>query len=239
MTVKPLADQTKGHLDRDGIKGLVREAARLVIQGLIIFLCAGRMDWLRGWIYLGLALSVQTLTIVFLALKDPQLINRRARVQKGTKGFDLLLLSLIFPLSYLALAVSSLDGGRYGWSEPGLLSLYSAGAAFVLGGALLAWAMGVNTHFEATIRIQEDQGHQVCASGPYAQVRHPGYLGWLLVLLSTPLILGSWWGLIPAGLASGLIVVRTALEDRTLKLELDGYKDYSLKVKYRLLPFLW
>lgn len=227
------------HLDRDGKICLIKGALGFVIQGLIIFLCAGRIDWLRGWIYLGLAFLAQYTILVYLVRKNPQLINLRGRIQAGTKGYDRLLLALFIPLSYAVLAVGGLDGGRFGGPGPGPGALLAGGLMFILGAVLVNWAITVNPHFEATIRIQEDRDHQVCTRGPYRLVRHPGYLGWLLILFSAPLILASWWGLVPAGLAGGLLVVRTALEDRTLRLELAGYLDYSLTTKTRLIPWLW
>ncbi|MFQ5875494.1 MAG: methyltransferase family protein, partial [Dehalococcoidia bacterium] len=99
--------------------------------------------------------------------------------------------------------------------------------------------MASNAFFSMTVRIQEDRGHTVATGGPYRYVRHPGYVGTILFQIATPLMLGSVWAFIPCGLAALLIVVRTALEDRTLHEELDGYKEYAQRVRYRLLPGLW
>ena len=100
--------------------------------------------------------------------------------------------------------------------------------------------MSVNTHFEKTVRIQHDRGHRVVDSGPYRIVRHPGYLGTIIgFVLATPLLLGSWWAFAPAVVAAAFLVVRTALEDRTLNKELDGYQTYTQNVRYHLLPGAW
>jgi protein-S-isoprenylcysteine O-methyltransferase Ste14 len=104
---------------------------------------------------------------------------------------------------------------------------------------VITWAMLVNTHFETIVRIQTDRHHQVTTSGPYAVVRHPGYVGACLWALAAPLIVGSLVALIPAALATGVLVVRTSLEDRTLQRELPGYADYTQRTPYRLLPGLW
>jgi protein-S-isoprenylcysteine O-methyltransferase Ste14 len=101
------------------------------------------------------------------------------------------------------------------------------------------WAMVVNTHFEATVRIQEEREHQVCSSGPYEIVRHPGYVSMILLAFANPLILGSRWAFAPAGLIVLLVLARTALEDRTLQDELLGYKEYAASTRYRLLPGVW
>jgi protein-S-isoprenylcysteine O-methyltransferase Ste14 len=94
-------------------------------------------------------------------------------------------------------------------------------------------------YHSAIVRIQEDRGHAVASGGPYRYVRHPGYVGMMAMLLVAPLVLGSLWALIPAGLAVSIFVVRTALEDRMLQEELEGYQDYVQRVSYRLLPGVW
>jgi protein-S-isoprenylcysteine O-methyltransferase Ste14 len=109
----------------------------------------------------------------------------------------------------------------------------------VFSSVLINWAMVVNPFFEPTVRIQDDREHRVVSSGPYAFVRHPGYLSGILWITSIPLILGSLYGLLPVGFYSVLMIIRTYLEDRTLKEELDGYREYSAKVRYRLFPGIW
>ena len=109
----------------------------------------------------------------------------------------------------------------------------------VLGFIPVAWSMGTNPHLETTVRIQKDRGHKVATTGPYNIVRHPMYLGGILQSLSIPLFLGSAWTLIPAGIQVVLLVIRTTYEDRTLQDELEGYKDYSQKTRYRLMPGVW
>jgi len=104
---------------------------------------------------------------------------------------------------------------------------------------LLNWAMIVNPHFEPTVRIQKDRGHKVITSGPYNIVRHPGYLAGILFILSIPLMIGSVFTFIPAGIYVFLVTVRTWLEDKTLQEELDGYSEYAERIKYRLFPGIW
>ena len=110
---------------------------------------------------------------------------------------------------------------------------------FALGWALLLWATASNAYFDTTVRIQEERGHTVQTGGPYRYVRHPGYVAAMLYQLSTPLLLGSWWALIPMILSVPLYLLRTALEDKTLQEELDGYKAYTEQTHYRLLPGIW
>jgi protein-S-isoprenylcysteine O-methyltransferase Ste14 len=101
------------------------------------------------------------------------------------------------------------------------------------------WALSSNAFFVATVRIQADRGQTVVSGGPYRYVRHPGYLGSILLHLGVPFLLGSLWALIPGFVAVLVMVVRTALEDRTLRAELSGYEEYAERVRYRLLPGVW
>jgi len=129
---------------------------------------------------------------------------------------------------------------RWGWSPRLAVAVQVAGfAAVALGDVLFAWAMASNQFFSSVVRIQQDRGHTVQTGGPYRFVRHPGYVGTIVPALATPLALGSLWAFIPAALLSAVIVVRTALEDKTLQDELAGYAEYAQRTRYRLLPGVW
>ena len=112
-------------------------------------------------------------------------------------------------------------------------------AVAVLGYTLVVWATAANAFFAQTVRIQRERGHAVATGGPYQFMRHPGYAGTILFELAVPVMLGSWWALVPGSLVALLIIIRTALEDRTLQKELDGYQEYAKRVHYRLLPGIW
>jgi len=135
--------------------------------------------------------------------------------------------------------IAGLDVGRFLWSSLDIYFAVVGLVLFIVNTVLINWAMLANPYFEPTVRIQKDRGHRVISSGPYKIVRHPGYLAGILYTLSIPLIIGSLYTFIPVGIYVLLIVVRTLLEDRTLQRELNGYSEYSKKVKYRLLPWLW
>ena len=218
------------------VKGLV---AKLFVAA-VLFASAGRLDWVMGWVYLGVFLAFDVATALVLLPKSPELLVERNRIQEGTKGWDQVLVRLA--AVYLPMAawiVSGLDD-RFGWSVqiPPALQIVAL-VVVVLGYALVVWAMASNPFFSATVRIQADRGHTVATGGPYRYVRHPGYLGAILFTLLMPILLGSLWALIPAGLALPAYVVRTALEDRTLHAELAGYPEYVARVRYRLLPGVW
>jgi protein-S-isoprenylcysteine O-methyltransferase Ste14 len=112
-------------------------------------------------------------------------------------------------------------------------------AGVATGLAASSWAMLTNAYFSSTVRIQRERGHHVITDGPYRFVRHPGYGGYVIFAGATPLLLGSLGAFVPATIVIAAIVARTWLEDRTLRVELDGYDDYSRRVRYRLIPRLW
>jgi protein-S-isoprenylcysteine O-methyltransferase Ste14 len=112
-------------------------------------------------------------------------------------------------------------------------------AVFQLGSAIMVWAMAANPFFSQVVRIQTDRGHTAVADGPYRFVRHPGYTGMCLSTLGSALLLGSAWALLPWAVCVALLVLRTSLEDQTLSGELDGYREYRTRTRYRLVPRIW
>ncbi len=221
------------------LKRMVQVLVTLLIQAAILFLSSGRLDWLWAWVFIGLNLVGISINAPIMLRYSPETIAERAET-RGMKEWDKIVAGLWAIIYFvLVLLVAGLDV-RLGWSGQVAVELQFAGAvAFILGSALFSWAMVSNAYFATVVRIQEERGHKVCTTGPYRFIRHPGYLGFIIQSLALPLLLGSLWSLIPGGLAVLLGVVRTALEDRTLQEELDGYKDYASRVRYRLLPGIW
>jgi protein-S-isoprenylcysteine O-methyltransferase Ste14 len=212
-----------------------------VIQTALFFAAAGRLDLPRAWLYLGVSFVWMVGNVVMLALVNPEMLNYRGqRRRQDTKAWDRKLLPVfgLFAMEILPI-VMGLDVGRYHWSNLGPWATILGVVLFSLAWTILTWAMLTNPHFEATVRIQTDRGHRVVTTGPYAIVRHPGYVGASLWVLGSPLIVGSAYGLIPAGITVGLLVLRTYLEDKTLQAELPGYAEYAQRVRHRLLPGVW
>lgn len=225
---------------RAGIrKRFLQVAVTFILQAAVLFVAAGRLDWVWAWVFIGLNLTGATANAVLLLRHSPETVAERASAQ-GMKEWDKWV-GGTWAITYFVvlLAVAGMDQ-RLAWTGPLPVSLHVAGATiFAVGFALFSWAMVTNAYFAATVRIQTERGHKVCTSGPYRFLRHPGYVGAILQTLGAPLLLGSLWALLPGGLAALLMVMRTALEDRTLHEELAGYQEYTQRVPYRLLPGLW
>jgi protein-S-isoprenylcysteine O-methyltransferase Ste14 len=219
---------------------IVRRMIQVVVQFLllaaILFISSGRLDWVWTWAYLGVGVGILFINLLVL---PPELIAERGRRREDVKRWDRVLTTLsIFP-TLGALVVAGLDV-RFGWSPALPVAIHLVALAFMaLGQGLFTWAMTSNLFFSTAVSIQKDRAHAVATGGPYRYVRHPGYVGYSVSILGTPVIIGSLWGLIPAVLTACLLVVRTALEDRTLLEELAGYQDYARQVRYRLVPGVW
>ena len=205
----------------------------------LLFLAAGRLDYWQGWIY-------NLMNLVFFALtarvlrNSPELVAERLHPGRGVKWWDRGYFLLSTPLYVAALVVAGIDAGRGHWGTRPGMAPYLAGVVFyVAGQGLFLWAKKVNPFFSSVARIQADRGQTVCHEGPYRICRHPGYLGGLLFGLSTPVILGSYWALIPQAMAAVLLVGRTFLEDRMLTKDLLWYEEYRRSVRSRLLPGVW
>ena len=228
-------------LNKYGFKVLVGTFLGPFIQVGLLFISAGRTNIAGGWIYLVVSFIGMFGGIMFVCKANPELLNHRGQWEKkkDTKPWDKVLL-IVFGIVgfYILPVVVGLDI-RFQWSYTGIHFTIAGVVLFLFGSVILYWAMIVNTHFEATLRIQHDRGHRVITAGPYRIVRHPGYVGAFLWAVATPLIIGSVVGLIPAVIAGLVLIIRTWLEDKTLHRELNGYMEYAGRVKYRLFPGIW
>jgi protein-S-isoprenylcysteine O-methyltransferase Ste14 len=213
-------------------------ATMVVVAAGFVFVNAPRLGWTLGWIYVGIIVATLTINMTCLLRWNPDLIRRRMRVSKFSKTWDKVW-AVLFGVAMIAIYVVAVMEARDRVSSaPGAAWLLGL-AIFVPGWALAIWSMVVNPFFEKTVRIQTDHGHRVIDTGPYAYMRHPGYVGFAGWMLSTPLLLASTWASIPALVSVVLLVIRTALEDRTLHEELPGYAEYASRVRFRLIPGVW
>jgi protein-S-isoprenylcysteine O-methyltransferase Ste14 len=222
----------------DRIRKRMRQVViQFLILAAILFIASGRLDWVWLWAYLGVSVSVLAVNVLVM---PPELIAERGEVGKeDIKGWDRVITTLNILPSLVTPIVVGLDE-RFGWSPQLALTVHLIGLALlVLGQGLFTWSMVSNRFFSTSVRIQMERDHTVASDGPYRYVRHPGYVGDIVSAFAAPLALGSLWALIPAAITLCLLVVRTALEDRTLQDELDGHREYAARVRYRLLPGLW
>jgi protein-S-isoprenylcysteine O-methyltransferase Ste14 len=232
------ANQSREPIDRRRL--IISTISSLLILVLCLFLPAGTWAWTRGWLFLGVLLASSTLLTLYLLRVNPDVIAGRVNRHERPRRWDLLLGLLVALPAMLAIPiVAALDDGRYHWSRLPWWGCALGYALLLAGIAGLTWAQAVNKFFEPSVRLQTDRGHRVIDTGPYAIIRHPGYAFGFAFFLGIPLALGSLWGLIPAMIMSGFVVVRTVLEDRTLQDELPGYNEYAERVRYRLIPGVW
>lgn len=224
------------------VRGVIKRGLQLLMTGLVLglamFVPAGHLAWWQAWALLGVYVGAIAFNALFLLRRDPALIAERAETKENTKGWDKLLTRGITLLTLLILVVAGLDV-RFGWSRVPVAVTVAGLLAIVAGNAIVSWAMGANRFFARVVRIQTDRGHEVCSTGPYRFVRHPGYVGIIVYSLAMPIALGSLWAVIPALLVAVGFVARTVFEDRTLHAELAGYPEYAARVRFRLLPGIW
>jgi protein-S-isoprenylcysteine O-methyltransferase Ste14 len=218
---------------------LVRLLALLVILAGVLFISAGRLDWPQAWLFI---LAYGVFLLIYGAWgqrNDPGQITERSNIGSNVKTWDKIILSIYTVLLFVMLIVAGLDAGQFRWAVAPTLLQAIGWVGLLLAGGLIWWAASVNTFLSRWMRIQVDRGQQAVTTGPYRWVRHPMYGGVIIYMLSIPLVLGSIWALVPGILIIILYVIRTALEDRTLREELPGYREYAERVCYRLIPGIW
>ncbi|RAX37663.1 isoprenylcysteine carboxylmethyltransferase family protein [Rhizobium tropici] len=205
----------------------------------LIFLPVGRLDWTPGWIFILFFFTVYGVAVLVLKRVNPAIFRARNRFQAGTKRWDVILVSLICLGLVAEIPVATLDSGRMSWSAMPISVVILGYILLGAGIALGTWAQAVNRFFEPGVRLQRERGQRVISTGPYAFVRHPGYVSAIMVFAGLALALASWWALIPAAWATALLILRTSWEDALLHAELEGYADYARRVRFRLAPGLW
>jgi len=209
---------------------------------LILFISAWDLGWWQAWVYSLLILAAGIGGRLWAEQRHPGLTAERQNIEniQNAKAWDKVLAPLMaVSISFPMVTVAGLDH-RYNWSSE--FPLWFNVIGFILiafGYAFATWAVAENRFFSSVVRIQTERGHVVCDTGPYRFVRHPGYAGNILPLFGIVLALGSVWTLIPATVAAIISVIRTVLEDQTLQEELPGYRDYTQRVRYRLIPGIY
>lgn len=216
---------------------LILAATYLVIPTALLAL-GGDAAWWQAWAYSALVMAAGLLGRYLGEKRHPGLLAERMHfIKADVKPWDRVLSPLMaLSVAYPLVVVAGLDH-RCKWSPAFPAWLTGLGLALVAAGYFFAaWALVENRFFSSVVRIQKDRGHEVCDTGPYGMVRHPGYAGNILALFGMVLAFGSLWTAIPACFALAVALARTILEDRALGKELPGYRDYAARVRWRLFP---
>jgi protein-S-isoprenylcysteine O-methyltransferase Ste14 len=208
---------------------------------VIIFGAAGTMDYTGGWLYLGAMVALSVVFGAHMVRVDPRLLRERLKppMQKDQPLADKLVLIPILLLMFGGMGFMAADAARWHWSiMPPFVQW--AGCALLLAAFLfIYWTMRTNSFAAPVVKIQKDRGQAVITTGPYAIVRHPMYFGALFYLAGTSLVLGSWWGLATVPILAVLFIIRIGIEEKTLRMGLEGYDDYARRVRWRLIPLIW
>ena len=207
----------------------------ILLVGVLVFLPAGTVNFVNGWVFMEVLFVPIFITGIVLLIASPELLKKRLNskekqiTQKGVVAFS----GLIFLAAFI---VSGLDF-RFGWSVMPVAAQITAVVLFIASYGLYAEVMRENAYLSRTIEVQENQ--KVVDSGLYGVVRHPMYAATIIMFLSIPIILGSWFAWAIMLIYPLIIAIRINDEEKLLSEQLEGYSDYKQKVKYKILPFIW
>lgn len=217
------------------VNALAKFFCGFLLVGLLIFLPAGTLDFSKGWLLMGLLFGPMFVAGLVMLAKSPAFLEKRLDVKEKRSAQQgvVKLSGLMFIAGFV---VAGLDF-RFGWSQMPKAVTVAAAVLFLLAYLLYAEVMRENAYLSRTIQVEE--GQTVVSTGLYGIVRHPMYMATLLLFLVMPLVLGSWWALIPFAFYPAIIISRLKDEEELLTRELAGYEEYKEKVKYRIIPFIW
>jgi protein-S-isoprenylcysteine O-methyltransferase Ste14 len=219
---------------------LVIVAEFLVIAGLL-FVPAGTVGWLAGWVFMVLLCGITLIVVRMLVRSDPELLKERVAspIQRDQPLWDRVLVPVFMLLFVVWLVLMSLDAVRFGWSDVPVWLQVLGALGLVLSFYVMYLIFRENAYLYPVVKLQEERGQSVVTTGPYRYVRHPLYSSSLIFFPATALLLGSWLGLLFSSVLIAMIILRTALEDRLLRSRLTGYAEYAQTVRYRLIPHVW
>ena len=221
-----------------GVRATVQSVIALLAFGVLLFVPAGTLHYWQAWVFLAVFTIMSLYSAVYLLRKNPAVVERRMRAgpKAETRPAQKVIIVGIMVLFHLLLVFSALDH-RFGWSPvPPAVSLMGD-ALVAIGLGIAIFAVNQNSYAAANITVEESQ--TVTSTGLYGIVRHPMYMGALIMFAGIPLALDSWWGLallIPAVIVLGF---RISDEEKMLTQQLAGYREYADKVHHRLVPYVW
>ena len=217
------------------LNALVKFLAGLILVGVLLFWPAGSLEYMNGWLFVGLLFIPMLILGIVLMIKSPSLLEKRLNAKEGekTQRGVVAVSGLLFVAGFV---VAGLDY-RFGWSQMPAWLVALSSVILLVSYALYAEVMRENAYLSRTVEVQENQ--KVVDSGLYSVVRHPMYAVTVWLFLSIPIVLGSWWSLLCFFPYVVVIVFRILNEEKVLEAGLDGYAEYKKRVKYRILPFIW
>jgi protein-S-isoprenylcysteine O-methyltransferase Ste14 len=209
----------------------------VIVLGAVLFLLAGTLNYWQAWVFIILFNVLVITQGIYLAIRDPELLERRKQIAPAGESTRQKIFTIVGLLSTFGLIVFSALDHRFGWSQMSpFVSLVGAGLVAL---SFLVYYIVFRENSFAATSIQTFEGQKVISTGPYALVRHPKYLGDIILTVGIPLALGSWWGLAFLALIIPALAWRILDEEKLLKKDLPGYVEYTQKVRYRLVPYLW
>ena len=220
---------------------IVYIALWLGFTDLFLFIPAGDWRWPAGWAFTAEFALASYAATFWLAARDPGLLAERLKppIQRDQAPWDRLFMLAAMIIFYGWMVLMALDARRFGWSRMPVAAQVLGAILIPLGFAMVCRVFKENSFAAPVIKIQQARGQSVISTGPYALVRHPMYASALVYLVGMPLLLGSWWGLAALPFMVLGLSARVIGEERALRAGLKGYDDYSTKVRFRLVPFVW
>jgi protein-S-isoprenylcysteine O-methyltransferase Ste14 len=209
--------------------------AAAIVLGLVLFVPAGTLDYWQAWVYMAIILVPMLFVVLYMTARDPALLERRLNL-KEKEATQRSVLRFAYTLLIIGILLPGLDR-RFGWSSVPLELAIAANIVVFIGYVITFLAMKENTYAARTVAVEK--GQKVISTGPYSIVRHPMYLGQILLFIATPIALGSYWAIPPFLLIPVVMVFRIQNEEDLLRRKLLGYKEYCRKTRYRLIPFVW
>lgn len=227
---------------RVNVKLLVVQIVGLfLVFAVALFLPAGTIAWPAGWIFLVLFFGFFLAVYVWLFRHNPGLLQERMRMwgTSDQQGWDKVLYPLLEVFCFAWLILMSLDAVRLHWSQMPVWLQVVGAIVLVCSFYLFFLTFRENSYLSPVVRVQQERGQTVISTGPYHYVRHPMYSAIVIFVVGTPLLLGSWYGVLFGLIIATVIARRAVLEERALRKGLPGYAAYMAQVKYRLIPYVW
>lgn len=217
------------------LKILLRIAPLPVVIWLFFFVPAGTTDFWQVYVFFGVILVPMSVALVYFLINDPELLERRLNMKESESEQRLIVTILV--ISVVAMYLIPGFDKRFGWSEIPTWLVLIADVFVLVGYSFMLYVSKVNSFASRVIEVEDEQ--TVIDTGPYKRVRHPMYVGALIMYLGTPPALGSWWAYLPMIVVPVLIVLRILNEEQVLRRGLSGYSDYCQRITWRLIPGIW